>query len=54
MSQSLIAQLEKMIERLQDEKECYQEENNNRVDEHSMFIVGHIRGIEECISLIKG
>ncbi len=54
MSQSLITQLEKMIERLQDEKECYMEENNNRVDEHSMFIVGNIRGIEDALSLIKG
>ena len=54
MANTLIDNLEKAINRLEDEKDCYYAENHNRTDEHIMYLVGQIDGIKSTLTLIKG
>lgn len=50
---SLAQDIQKFIDRLEDEKSCYYEENNNRTDEHTMYLVGQIDAYEQVLKLIK-
>jgi len=54
MTHNLLTQLENLISNLQDDKADYYAENNNRTDEHIMWLVGQIDGIKSAINLIKG
>lgn len=54
MATTLIEQLENIISDLQDDKAEYYADNHNRTDEHIMWLVGQIEGINTAIKLIKG
>lgn len=54
MASNLLTQLENLISNLENDKDDYQADNNNRTDEHVMWLVGQIDGIKSAINLIKG
>jgi hypothetical protein len=50
---TLTTQIEKIIVRLEDEKDCYYEENHNQTDSHIMWLVGQIEAYDSVLKLIK-